>query len=271
MSGWWNDRPESGYLRSVWPVDQDPRRQTRQPLDRAAAVGCGVGSGILSWVPKQIAPGLWRWTARHPEWHPGEFGSEVAGFAVKAGDETILIDPLLPPDPDAVLDLIGATVKASLQILITVPYHVRSSEEIRRRFRKDAQTTIWGHPACRKRLDKQAGFKDVRPGAELPAGVTAHAIGKPRRHEMPLHLPSHRALVFGDAVAEQGGKLRVWSDERVDDRVARFYRERFNPTLKPLLELDFDRVLVTHGEPVLEGGREALAKSLRAKPWYHRP
>jgi hypothetical protein len=46
-------------------------------------------------TPEQLVDGLWRWTARHPEWHPGEFGSEVASFALKAGDETILVDPLL--------------------------------------------------------------------------------------------------------------------------------------------------------------------------------
>ena len=32
----------------------------------------------------EIAPGLWRWTARHAEWHPGEWGAEVASFAVDA-------------------------------------------------------------------------------------------------------------------------------------------------------------------------------------------
>ena len=64
--------------------------------------------------------------------------------------------------------------------------------------------------------------------------------------------------------------LRVWSGERVDADVSRFYRERFNPTLEPLLELDFDRVLVTHGEPVMQGGREQLEQALRAEPWYHR-
>jgi hypothetical protein len=220
--------------------------------------------------PQQLAKGLWRWTARHPEWHPGEFGSEVAAFALKAGKDTILIDPLLPPDPEPVLELIEKQLDGSLQILITVPYHVRSSEALRRRFRKQAPTTIWGHPACRKRLSQQAGFKDLAPGTELPAGITAHAIGKPRRHEMPLYLPSHRALAFGDAVAEHGGRLRVWADGRVDDRVTRFYRERFNPTLRPLLELDFDRVLVTHGQPVLEDGRKALESALRAKPWNQR-
>jgi len=221
-------------------------------------------------APEQLADGLWRWTARHPEWHPGDFGSEVASFASKAGDETILVDPLLPPEPDAVLDLIERELGERLAILITIPYHVRSSEEIRHRFRGDVETTIWGHPACRKRLSEDAGFRAFEPGDELPGGVSAHKIGKPRRYETPLHVPSHRALVFGDAVAEVGGELRVWSGERVDAGVSRFYRDRFNPTLEPLLELDFDRVLVTHGEPVLERGRQQLEQALRAKPWYHR-
>ena len=55
------------------------------------------------------------------------------------------------------------------------------------------------------------------------------------------------------------GGLRVWSEDRVDEKVGRFYRERFNPTLKPLLDLDFERVLVTHGQPVLKDGTEGAA------------
>jgi hypothetical protein len=219
-------------------------------------------------APEQLADGLWRWTARHPEWHPGEFGSEVASFALRAGGETVLIDPLLPPEPDAVLDLIETELGERLAILITIPYHVRSSEQIRRRFRGQVETTIWGHSACRKRLSEGAGFHAFEPGDALPGGATAHRIGKPRRHEMPLHLPSHRALAFGDALAEVDGELRVWSDRRIDDEVRAFYHERFNPTLEPLLELDVGRVLVTHGQPVLERGREQLRAALRAEPWY---
>ena len=221
-------------------------------------------------APDQLVDGLWRWTARHPEWHPGDFGSEVASFALKAGAETVLVDPLLPPEPDAVLDLIERELGERLAILITIPYHVRSSEEIRHRFRGDVETTIWGHRACRKRLSEDAGFRAFEPGDGLPAGASAYKIGKPRRYETPLLLPSHKALVFGDAVAEVDGELRVWSGERVDADVSRFYRERFNPTLEPLLELDFERVLVTHGEPVLEGGRAQLEAALQAEPWYHR-
>ncbi len=218
---------------------------------------------------EELSDGLWRWTARHPEWHPGEFGAEVACFAARAGDTTLLIDPLLPPDPQPVLDAIEGALDDRLAILISIPYHVRSSEELWRRYRKDAETTIHGHPAAAKRLKDRSAFRAIEPGVPLPGGVTAHTIGKPRRYEMPIHVPSHGALVFGDAVAETDGRLVVWATDKVDAKVERFYRERFNPTLEPLLELDFDAVLVTHGQPVLEGGRNALRAALNARPWYH--
>jgi hypothetical protein len=223
----------------------------------------------MSETPEKLAEDLWRWTARHPEWHPGRFGSEVACFALKSGSDTVLIDPLLPPDPDPVMALIEDNLGERLSILITIPYHVRSSEEIWRRFRKEAKTSIGGHPACAKRLGDASGFAAFEPGDELPAKIGAHRIGKPRRYETPLHVPSHDALVFGDAVAETDGRLVVWSASKVDGKVERFYRERFNPTLEPLLELDFDRVLVTHGQPIEKDGRKALKRALDSRPWYH--
>ena len=216
----------------------------------------------------EILPGLWRWTGRHPEWHPGEFGKEVACFAVDAGDDTLLIDPLLPDDSGPVFGLVDDILGDRLVLLVTVPYHVRSAEEIWRRYRGQAETTIHGHAAAAKRLSDTSGFREIDQDAELPGGVTAHRIGKPRRQEMPLHLPSHRALVFGDAVVEVDGSLRVWADRKIDQKVERFYRERFNPTLQPLLELDFQRVLVTHGQPVMKNGQDELRATLRRKPWH---
>jgi hypothetical protein len=221
---------------------------------------------------QKLTEGLWRWTARHPEWHPGEFGAEVACFAAQAGDTTLLIDPLLPEDeaPAAeVLEGLDAAVRGRVAILITIPYHVRSSEELWRRYRKGARTTIHGHRACAKRIEDTSGFHEIEPGVPLPGGVTAHTIGNPRRYEMPLHVPSHDALVFGDAVAETDGRLVMWAADKVDDKVASFYRERFAPSLEPLLELRAENVLVTHGRPVMGGGTEALREALRAKPWYH--
>jgi glyoxylase-like metal-dependent hydrolase (beta-lactamase superfamily II) len=224
----------------------------------------------MSPTPEQLAGGLWRWTAQHPEWHPGEFGREVASFAATAGEDLLLVDPLLPPEPQPVLDLVDKQLGTRLAILISIPYHVRSSEELWRRYRDRTDCTIWGHAACAKRLRDRKGFREIELGVPLPGGVSAHAIGRPRRHETPLFIPSQRALVFGDAVAEVEGKLRVWSTGKVDERRARWYRERFNPTLEPLLELHFDRVLVTHGQPVMADGRAELRAALAARPWYRR-
>ena len=218
---------------------------------------------------ERLSEGLWRWTARHPEWHPGEFGAEVACFAAQAGDTTLLIDPLLPAEPEPVLETVDRILRDRLAILITIPYHVRSSETLWRRYRNQAETTIHGHAACAKRLDDDSAFHPIDTDEELPGGVTAHPIGKPRRYETPLHLPSHKAIVFGDALAETDGRLVMWSSEKVDAKVATFYRERFAPSVRPLLELGAENVLVTHGAPVMGGGTEALRKALKAKPWYH--
>jgi hypothetical protein len=219
---------------------------------------------------ENLTEGLWRWTARHPEWHPGEFGAEVASFAAKADDGTLLlIDPLLPAEPDAVLRVLDEQVGERVAILISIPYHVRSAEELWDRYAGRAETTIHGHRAAAKRLADKSAFREIDPGVPLPGGATAYTIGKPKRHEMPLHVPSHDALVFGDAVVEVDGALKVWAHDRIDAKVKRFYRERFNPTLEPLLELAFERVLVTHGRPVLDGGKRALRDGLAAEPWFH--
>jgi hypothetical protein len=224
--------------------------------------------GTVGDAMERLADHLWRWTARHPEWHPGEFGRVVGCYTLSAPDAVVLVDPLLGDDAGPVLERLDGLVGDRLVIAVTVPYHVRSAEALWRRYAPRAETTIHGHPAAAKRLQDATGFRPLESGETLPGGVTAHAIGRPRRHEQPLHLASHRALAFGDAVVEVDGALRMWADRRVDEKVRRFYAERFAPTLEPLLALDVERVLVTHGEPVLEAGGEALAAALRRPPWY---
>jgi hypothetical protein len=211
---------------------------------------------------QELAAGLWRWTARHDEWHPGEWGAQVASFALDAGDATLLIDPLLPDDDAAVLERLDALQPSA--ILITIPYHTRSAEPLSERY----GATIHGHPAVAKRLRK-ARLDPIT--GDLPGGARAFPIGRPRRYETPIHLPSHKALAFGDAlVTTPDGELRFWENDPVSDERAGWYRERFAPTLAPLLELELDRILVTHGEPIMHDGGAALHAALEKSPWYHR-
>jgi hypothetical protein len=220
----------------------------------------------MSHVPAEIDAGIWRWTARHPEWHPGEFGAEVGCFALDDEAGTLLVDPLLPGGAaDAeTIDALDGLVRGEVAILVSMPYHTRSAEPLADRY----GATIHGHPAVRKRLSGSERFRPVDPESDgLPGGARFFPIGRPRRFEMPIWLPSHDALVFGDAVVEVAGKLRVWALRKLDDRERAFIRERFNPTLQPLVELGASRVLVTHGEPVLSDGAAELARALRREPF----
>jgi glyoxylase-like metal-dependent hydrolase (beta-lactamase superfamily II) len=225
-------------------------------------------------APDELAAGLWSWARRHPEWHPGEFGAEVVSFLARGGEdgaEALLIDPLLAGDDDPAWRLIEAQAGERIRVLITITYHVRSAERVRDRFGSSVPVTIHGHEAVAKRLSSTAGFEAFAAGDRLPAGVTAHPIGRPRRLETPLLLPAQRALVFGDALVGTADGPRIWAQERIDERVLRFNRERFGPSLEPLLELDFDRLLMTHGPSLTTDGKAGLKAAIDSPPWYHRP
>lgn len=222
---------------------------------------------------ERIADGIWRWTARHPEWHPrSAFGAAVASYVLRDGDDTVVVDPIaLGGDVQALLDQLDVIVSGRVQILITIPYHVRDAEPVWRRYRRDRKATIWGHHAVAKRLADGRGFHEITAGTMIGTGILPIAVGNPRRHEMPLFVRAHRALVFGDAVVEADGLARVWIQRRITPERLDWYERRLRPSLEPLLEVDCDRLLVTHGTPVLSGGHEALRTALDTGPWYHPP
>jgi glyoxylase-like metal-dependent hydrolase (beta-lactamase superfamily II) len=80
------------------------------------------------------------------------------------------------------------------------------------------------------------------------------------RNETPLWLPEQRALVFADGMTAPsaiGGELRVWATP--------WHEERVLPALRKLLELPFEHVIVSHGEPVHH--RAAFERALEAPTW----
>jgi glyoxylase-like metal-dependent hydrolase (beta-lactamase superfamily II) len=217
----------------------------------------------MSTTMEELRPGIHRWTARHPDWHPADaFGAEVASYAL-SGDETgtlLLVDPLLPDDAPDLLDDLARDAR-SVAIFITIGYHVRSTAALAERY----GATAYGPEPARRRLPA------IRPlDGPLPAGVTAHAIGRPGRSERPLHFPSHEAIAFGDAVVTTpDGALRMWCQDPVTAQRTRFYAERFAPTLQPLIDLGPLHILTTHGCPQMDEGGDALATCAAKPPWFH--
>jgi glyoxylase-like metal-dependent hydrolase (beta-lactamase superfamily II) len=219
----------------------------------------------------ELAPGLWRWTAPR-----GGIPATMTAYALRDAEGTILVDPLSGPlgrEPDdALLAALDEIVGGRIRIVITTPFHVRASDLLWRRWRERHEVAVYGHEQCvhPERLTDRSAFRPLSGGETLEGGVRVHTIGKPRRAELPLELPSHRALAFGDAVLEVDGELRVWEDLDGERRRA-WYEQRFLPTLEALTRLDVERVLVTHGEPVLRDGARALAASLARPPWVRPP
>ncbi len=189
----------------------------------------------------------------------------MTAYVLRDGEDTILVDPLVAGKAEPLLAMLDEIVRGRIRILVTTPFHVRDSELLWRRWRDRHQVTIFGHEYCATRLDDRSAFRPLRGGETLDGGVRAHSIGQPRRAEIPFELPSHRALAFGDAVLEIDGELRVWPRRREIERA--WYEQRFLPTLDALTRLDVERVLVTHGGPVLRNGARALAATLARPPW----
>ncbi|HEX6020852.1 MAG TPA: hypothetical protein VFZ00_02570 [Solirubrobacter sp.] len=209
---------------------------------------------------KDLGDGVYRWTLRHPDWHPRTgFGAEVGSYAVRLDGGTLLIDPLFDGTVEEQLDEI---VEGEVVVAVTIPYHVRSSAEAVARW----GGTIIGHPHVQRRLPEGTPFHGDE---DLPLGLTMHKVA--RLKERPLEVPGAKALAFGDRVVGIEGGLRVWLDRPITEGRRQWFRTTGAPALEHLLELDFDRVLVTHGEPVLSGGHQALQDALSGEPWYHRP
>ena len=175
---------------------------------------------------EELAPGIFRWTAPHPEWRPRS--EEVESYALVAGEALLLVDPLLPADADerrspllAELELLVAAA-ARVELLVTVPYHTRSAEALYERYAPERPTRIWGHALVRRRLRPETPLEVVPMGAAGTAApiaggaAEAYTVGRPRRSEHPVYVPKLRAAVFGDAVvgAQGGAPLLVPEQHR---------------------------------------------------------
>jgi hypothetical protein len=194
----------------------------------------------------EIAPGLWRWTAAHPEWRPGaepdspgDWQRDVGCVACLLADAVVFIDPLLPAERDDLWAWADALVE--------------------RRPRTLALTTLSYHRRSRDRVVERYGAEVSRARSALPDGI--EAIRLRRAGESVYWLAEQRALVPGDRIlgAPDGGLRTCPASWLRRDEVT---ITELRGMLRPLLQLPIERVLVSHGVPVLSDGRAVLAEML---------
>ncbi len=204
---------------------------------------------------RRVSPGLWHWTAYHEEWR-----QDVGSTYCETKDGVVLIDPLVPADDakrfwDA-LDRDVEAAKGVVHVLVTVFWHTRSAAEMVSRY--DAR--IWAPTSGRAAIERRAGVvTDVfRPGDELPGGI--EAVGTARRNEVVYWHPGGRAVIPGDVlISDERGGIRMCPESWLPKSTG---HAELAESLAPLVDLPVERVLLSHGEPVLENGLNALAAAL---------
>jgi hypothetical protein len=199
-----------------------------------------------------VAPGLWLWRTEHPDWTPDSgWDGPVTSVCARSGGEVALLDPLAPaPDATEVWSRIDATPPTIAVVL--KPDHVRDVDLFVRRYgaRAYGPSLFWPNDLPRTRIEP------IEPGSELPGGLLALYDGR-GRNETPMWLPEQRALVFADALTAPEGELRIWSTP--------WHHERALPALLALLDLPFEYVIVSHGDPLHD--RAAYERALELTPW----
>ena len=204
---------------------------------------------------REVAPGLWIWSAYHDSWK-----ENVGSVYVETADGIVLVDPLVPTkDPERfwrALDGDVERVGGGVHVLLTVFWHARSAGAVADRY--GARTWVpraARAPVARRGIPVTDPF---RAGDELPGGIEAFSTA--RSSEVVYWLPHHRALVPGDVLlgADDGG-VRLCPRSWLPDSKS---LEDLAGTLRPLLDLPVSRILVSHGEPVLRDGWKALAAAL---------
>ncbi len=199
--------------------------------------------------PAEIAPGLFRWEAAHPEWEPQEDWPQMVGCVLYELEErAVLIDPLIPAEGrEPFLAWLDARLEGrQVSILTTVRWHRRDRDELARRY-------------VPERRDDPAGRSGSPAWNEIPQGVSGRWLKG--AGEIVFWLPGAGALVPGDSLLGAGeGRLAVCPDSWLED--VSVDRRGLATLLAALLELPLERVLVSHGEPVLQDGRRALAHAV---------
>jgi hypothetical protein len=193
---------------------------------------------------QEIADGLWHWTARHEH-----INAMVSAYYLHA--ERVLLDPMLPPGG---IEWFAEQGSEPEHLVLTNRHHDRDAWRLREAFGCEVHCIANG-------CHELAGRGPVTPfdfGDELPGGIIVHEIGAICPDETALHIPVHRALACADGIVRWPGVdgLTFVPDFLMDDpdETKRALRDAY----RALLDLDFDRLLLAHGEPLSHGGKRAL-------------
>jgi glyoxylase-like metal-dependent hydrolase (beta-lactamase superfamily II) len=196
----------------------------------------------------EVIEGVEHWQAVHPK-----IGQPVHSYYLPASRTAI--DPIGFDGLGDELEGRGGLER----IVLTNRHHLRAGAELAERFGCQVLAPASG-------MHEFGDSDPVSPyswGEELAPGVTAHEVGAICPDDGALHIRSGPgALAFADGVIADEDGLAFVPDFLMDDP-EKVKREQL-AAIERLLELDFDAVLLAHGEPIRSGGKQALREFVAA-------
>lgn len=187
-------------------------------------------------------------------WFSEPHGYDFNGHLIRHAEGNLCIDPVEPGDDD--LDEIARVGVG--RILLTNRNHSRAANTVRER--TGARTAIHADDAAHAREQGAALDDALAVGQTVGPLVVVGAAGK-SPGEVALHWPERRILIVGDAViGNPPGRCGLLREKVMDDP------PRLRESVRRLLDLDFDALLVGDGEPILEDAKARLAELVETFP-----
>jgi glyoxylase-like metal-dependent hydrolase (beta-lactamase superfamily II) len=203
-----------------------------------------VSAGDSARDPEEILPGLFRWTAVHPR-----IGIEVSSHFLSGSG--VAIDPLLPAGGAEWFEAHGGVES----VVLSNRHHLRHAERLAERY------------GCPIRCN-QAGLHEFSGGPEVAGFAFGERLGEEVvALQMDAICPDDTvlrleagpgALLFADALINHGGVGFVPDELIGEDPEA--VKDRICGRALALAEEPIETLLFAHGDPLLEGGREALRR-----------
>jgi glyoxylase-like metal-dependent hydrolase (beta-lactamase superfamily II) len=190
---------------------------------------------------REILSGIWTWP-----WFSEPHGYNFNGYLIVHASANLCIDPVEPPAAD--LEEIARLGLS--RILLTNRNHSRAANKVRAR--TGGRTAI--HPADAPHARKEGAELDdeLNIGEKIGPFVVVAAPGK-SPGEVALHWRDRKILIVGDAVVgDPPGRCKLLPEKVIDDP------PRLRESVRALLALDFDTLLVGDGAPILQAAKERL-------------
>ena len=198
---------------------------------------------------REVVSGIFTWP-----WFSEPHGYNFNGYLIRHAGGNLCIDPVEPAEED--FEEIARHGVA--RIVLTNRNHSRAANKVRAR--TGARTAI--HPADAPHARSQSAELDdeLRIGEKIGPFTVVGVPGK-SPGEVALHWPERRILIVGDAVVgDPPGRCKLLPEKVIDDSA------RLRESVRELLSLDFDTLLVGDGAPILQGAKERLRELVNIFP-----